>query len=150
MIRFFKKIVTKPKPINRKIDKIIIHHSATPAKMDIGVEEIRKWHLERGFNDIGYHDVIRLNGRAEEGRPLELAGAHCKGHNANSIGICVVGTGPNFTQAQWKTLRRLVSLYKAQYPKAAVYGHKDLAPTLCPGFEVYPWLKNGMIYNGET
>ena len=70
--------------------------------MDIGVKEIRKWHVdENKWSDIGYHDVIRRNGAIETGRPLEKPGAHAKGHNQNAIGICLVGGkaddgGPEF------------------------------------------------------
>ncbi|WP_337632460.1 N-acetylmuramoyl-L-alanine amidase, partial [Prevotella sp.] len=50
-----------------------------------------RWHRERGFDSIGYHYIIYLDGSIHFGRPVEQAGAHCKGHNANSIGVCYVG-----------------------------------------------------------
>lgn len=132
----------------RKIKEIIIHCSATPENMDIGVSEIRQWHLKRGWSDIGYHDVIRRDGRTEEGRSTDKAGAHTIGHNRNSIGICLVGgvdasNNPvnNFTEKQWESLRRLVMFYKAKHPKATVHGHNEFAAKACPSFDVQEWLK---------
>ena len=75
----------------RKIRKIIIHCSATQEGKDVSVETIRKWHLKRGWRDIGYHFVIGLDGQVQEGRPIEQTGAHTKGHNFDSIGICYIG-----------------------------------------------------------
>ena len=75
----------------RELKEIILHCTATKEGQDYPVEQVRKWHLDRGFNDIGYHFLIRLDGTVEAGRPIETVGAHCKGHNANSIGIAYVG-----------------------------------------------------------
>ena len=75
----------------RKINKIILHCSATPEGREHNVEDIRRWHLRRGFSDIGYHYLIHLDGTIEVGRPIEKRGAHCSGQNRNSIGICYVG-----------------------------------------------------------
>ena len=73
------------------VNYITIHCSATRAEQNITEEDIRKWHLDRGWSDIGYHCVIRRNGMIEFGRPLDVCGAHVKGYNHNSIGICLVG-----------------------------------------------------------
>ena len=75
----------------RKIDEIIIHCAATPEGKAFTVADIDAWHKKRGFKCIGYHFVIYLDGSVHEGRALEEAGAHCLGHNANSIGICYIG-----------------------------------------------------------
>ena len=80
----------------RQIDHIIVHCSYTPPSMDIGAETIREWHTlpkpkGRGWSDIGYHWVIRRNGTVEAGRSEERAGAHAKGYNQDSIGICLIG-----------------------------------------------------------
>ncbi len=75
----------------RKIKEIIIHCSATPEGKDFTVQDIDKWHRQRGFKGIGYHYVIYRDGSTHQGRDLECAGAHCMGHNANSIGICYIG-----------------------------------------------------------
>ena len=75
----------------RKITQIIIHCSATPEGKDYTVADIDRWHKARGFKMIGYHYVIYRDGSIHTGRPLEMVGAHCKGHNAHSIGICYIG-----------------------------------------------------------
>lgn len=72
----------------REVQKHIIHCSDSTFG---DVAEIRRWHIARGFNDVGYHFVIRRDGEVEMGRTLETIGAHCKGHNTNSIGTCLVG-----------------------------------------------------------
>ena len=77
--------------IMRKIDSIIIHCSATKVGQDFTAADIDRWHRERGFNGIGYHYVVCLDGRLERGRDISLAGAHCKGWNEHSIGICYIG-----------------------------------------------------------
>ena len=75
----------------REIDKIIVHCTATPEGRHTTVEDVRRWHLDRGWSDIGYHFLIYLDGSLHAGRPVEKQGAHCKGHNRNSIGICYCG-----------------------------------------------------------
>ena len=134
--------------IKRPVNLIVIHHSATPRGRPHSVEEIRKWHLARGFSDIGYHDVILIDGSIQEGRDREKAGAHAQGHNAHSIGICVVGDGrQGFEPAQWASLRALVRHYRRMCPGIEITGHRDLkgAATECPGFDVAAWLKKEKI-----
>jgi N-acetyl-anhydromuramyl-L-alanine amidase AmpD len=128
----------------RKINRLIIHTSASPNSLDVGVKEIREWHLQKGWKDIGYHFVIRRNGVLEKGRPIEQVGAHVAGHNADSIGICLVGEGTSLdyvTSAQAATLRRVVGDLKVLYPKATIHGHREYANKLCPGFDIkdFPW-----------
>lgn len=127
----------------RAIDKIVIHCADTPSTMDIGVKEIRQWHVkERGWKDIGYHYVIRRNGTVEFGRDLEVVGAHVAGHNTHSIGICLVGGKPkaNFTLEQWASLAKLVEGLKFTYKNAEVLGHCDLDKNkTCPQFDVRAW-----------
>ncbi len=143
----------------RKIDYIVIHCSATRANQDsaltlpgedIGVREIKRWHLQRGFEDIGYHYVIRRDGTVEEGRPLSRAGAHVKGHNASSIGLCLVGgldsrgqAENNFEPAQWSSLAALTAKLKRQFPQAKILGHRDFAGVKkeCPCFDAIAWAR---------
>jgi N-acetyl-anhydromuramyl-L-alanine amidase AmpD len=118
--------------------------------MDIGVEEIREWHTkQRGFDDIGYHYVIRRNGTKEIGRPLELQGAHAVKVNGHSIGICLVGgmaadNSPenNFTLEQHLTLKDLIKELKEKYTIEDICGHYEVEPKKphCPGFHVKEWL----------
>lgn len=127
----------------RKIDMIIVHCSATKPSQDIGVSEIDKWHKQQGWEEIGYHFVIRRNGQIENGRPVEKIGAHCKGHNADSIGICLVGgidtdgkPENNFTDAQFTSLRSLVLKLKFTYGILYIFGHNEFANKACPCFDV--------------
>jgi len=135
----------------RDINEIILHCSATWSKQDIGAAEIKRWHTlpppqGRGWKDIGYHFVIRRNGAIEDGRPLEQAGAHCTGHNQNSIGICMVGGGPNgeddkFTEAQFDALARKLNGLRRQFPCTSIHGHNEFANKACPVFNVANFLK---------
>ena len=101
----------------RKIDKIIIHCAATPEGRDVKTETIKSWHVKgNGWSDIGYHFVIELDGVVKTGRPLHRAGAHTKGHNATSIGICYVGgidkdkkPKDTRTEAQRKAMDQLIN-----------------------------------------
>ena len=84
--------------------KIILHCSASPNGKPVSIDEIRSWHLARGFRDVGYHLVIDVDGTVSRGRGLNEPGAHCEGENHDSIGICLVGTD-RFTRAQFESLR---------------------------------------------
>lgn len=126
----------------RKINKIIVHCSATREGQNVDVDTIRRWHvIERGWSDIGYHFVITLNGEVKEGRPLERSGAHCKGYNKSSIGICYVGGCDNGmnpkdtrTEKQKEALIDVITGLKQEYPDAVVYGHSDFSSKACPCF----------------
>jgi N-acetyl-anhydromuramyl-L-alanine amidase AmpD len=142
-------------------DLIVVHCSATRATLDIGVREITQWHIQRGFDTVGYHYVIRRNGELETGRRESAIGAHVRGHNSNSIGICLAGgvnvgnqAENNFTADQFLTLEYLLRELKGRYPKALILGHRDLSPDKngdgnitpdeytkqCPSFDVAQWL----------
>ncbi len=128
----------------RKINRIIIHCSATPEDKDFTVQQIDQWHRQRGFRCIGYHFVIYRDGSVHEGRPIEEIGAHCKGYNANSIGICYIGgcaadgktPKDTRTEAQRLALIALVRKLKAKYLSATVHGHNEFANKACPSFIV--------------
>lgn len=131
------------KIIMRELKEIILHCTATKEGQDYSVEQVRKWHLDRGFNDIGYHFLIRLDGTVEAGRPLETVGAHCKGHNANSIGIAYVGGldkngRPKDTRTlpQKEAMRRLVDDLKQYFPRLEVHCHNEYSTKACPCFSV--------------
>lgn len=125
----------------RKIDRIIIHCSDTPAGRYTTVADIDRWHRERGFKKIGYHYVIYLNGAIHKGRSETEIGAHCKGYNAHSIGVCYVGGKENGkpkdtrTDAQKESLLFLLRDLKKRYPNAKICGHRDLAARDCPCFD---------------
>lgn len=128
---------------HRKINKIIIHCSATKEGVNVTPSQIKEWHLARGFKAIGYHFVITLDGRTHVGRSLSQVGAHCKGQNKNSIGICYVGGLDNNgkpkdtrTEAQKNSLSRLLNELKQSFPKATIHGHNEFANKACPCFDV--------------
>ena len=134
----------------RIINEIIIHCSATPEGKDYTVEQIRQWHKQRGFSDIGYHYVIYRDGSIHSGRPIERIGAHCLKHNAHSIGICYIGgvskdgktPKDTRTDSQKESLIKLIKELKAKYPKATVHGHREYANKACPCFDAKNEYKN--------
>lgn len=133
----------------RELDKIIVHCAATPPDMDVTVKQVRGWHvIERGWSDIGYHYFIRRDGTLETGRPLERTGAHAKGFNKGSVGICFAGgvdengkPEDNRTGEQSMTLRSLIDGLVATYGIETVIGHRDLpnVSKACPCFDVKGW-----------
>ena len=136
----------------RRIKEIIIHCSATPEGRDYTVEDITKWHKQRGFRTIGYHYVIYRDGSIHPGRPIEQIGAHCAGHNTSSIGICYIGgcasdghtPKDTRTSEQKEALRSLVLLLKASYPDATVHGHCEFT---CTRYKDTPHIKHADCSN---
>jgi N-acetylmuramoyl-L-alanine amidase len=131
--------------ITRKIDKIIIHCSATREGQHIDVDTIRDWHVNgRGWSDIGYHYVIYLDGTVHPGRPVEKSGAHTKGQNANSIGICYIGgvetdgKTPKDTRTpeQKAALDNLLFVLTDIFANTTIHGHNEFAAKACPSFDV--------------
>lgn len=139
------------------IDSIIIHCSATKAGSNIKAKDIDRIHKQRGFNRIGYHYVIDLDGTIEVGRPLSMSGAHCntKGfsglsYNKHSIGICYVGglnaagkPADTRTAAQKQSLHKLIKELCGKYKIREILGHRDTSPDLDGDGEVEPkeWIK---------
>ena len=128
----------------RKIDEIIIHCSATKAGRNFTASDIDRWHREQGYACIGYHYVILVDGTIQEGRPVERVGAHAKGHNNNSIGVCYIGgidencrPADTRTQAQKIAMHQLLVQLKKRYVSAKLIGHCDISSKACPCFSVY-------------
>ena len=127
----------------REIKKIIVHCADTPEGRDVRTAEIKRWHTEeRGWSDIGYHWVVELDGSIHAGRPEEVSGAHCKGHNSDSIGICYVGGSDSSgnpkdtrTQEQKEALASLISDLLDRHTEAEVFGHRDFSEKACPSFD---------------
>jgi N-acetyl-anhydromuramyl-L-alanine amidase AmpD len=122
-----------------KINKIVIHCSATPNVRYHTAVDVHRWHTERGWSGIGYHYVIRTDGTLDNGRPEYWQGAHASGHNKNSIGICLIGTD-EFTPQQWGALKSLITKLQAKYGDPKVIGHNEISEKDCPGFDVQDWL----------
>ena len=126
----------------RVINEIIVHCTATKEGVNYTVAQVRQMHLQRKFSDIGYHFLIYIDGTVHTGRPLDKAGAHCKGHNPHSIGVCYVGgldrngkAKDTRTDAQKTALLSLLKRLKKQYPKATIHGHREFAVKDCPCFD---------------
>lgn len=132
----------------RKIDKIVIHHSASPSHSTT-IEKVRDWHVNgNGWKDIAYHFCIDRRGIVHKGRKEKEIGAHTKGHNRHSLGICVFGNFEveHITKPAYDSLvtmvRRLMETYSI--PKEEVYYHGELKPTKCCGknlIAMFPDLK---------
>lgn len=119
----------KPK---RKITSIFLHCTASDSPSHDDVSVIQDWHLQRGFNDIGYHYLINKNGNIQTGRDIEKTPAAQRGHNANSIAICLHGL-KDFTEAQFESLRMLCNQINDYYDKRIIIrGHKEVSNKSCP------------------
>jgi hypothetical protein len=128
----------------RDIDYIVIHCAATKPSMDVPIERVKKWHLRRGWSDIGYHYYITRDGKIHGGRNLSTIGAHVRGYNKNSIGICYEGginesgePEDNRTPEQKKSLLKVVEILKFVFSGAIVQGHRDFPNVnkACPSFD---------------
>lgn len=130
----------------RTIERVVLHCAATPdypepsSKFDLfGAADIDVWHKQRGFSGIGYHYVIRRTGEIELGRPVGEVGAHVKGANTGSIGVCYIGTRTP-TPAQVESLVQLAIQFRSEYRLNAVdwYGHYEFnRDKICPGFPMH-------------
>ena len=143
----------------RSINRIVVHCSDSAWG---GAAAIRRWHLERGWSDIGYHAVIlngfRKNSRdfavgddglLEPGRPMDLMGAHAKGANRGSLGVCLIGK-EEFTPGQFSALVRLLKVWEALYgvQQARIVGHRDLdSGKTCPNFDVQDLVNSMRVHN---
>jgi len=119
----------------RRITKAIVHYSASK---DVPASTIRRWHLNRGFKDCGYHKVIRRDGTVELGRPESEIGAHTKGFNKESLGVVLTGSNDEpwyATDAQYRSLNRVLEDWIAKYGimTTQIFFHKELNATSCPG-----------------
>lgn len=127
----------------RKIEKIIIHCSATKSNKRYSFEQLERDHKARGFLCCGYHYYITRDGQLHFGRPEDAVGAHAKGFNARSIGVCYEGgldeqgyPADTRTPAQKQTLLKLLRSLRTDYPDAEILGHCELPGTqkACPCF----------------
>ena len=141
--------------IKRKLtDTIVIHCSATPETMDIGVEKIREWHVkDNGWDDVGYHHIITRDGTIEPARPEEMQGAHAPKVNHRSIAICMIGGSDangmwsnNFTNEQWVTLKALLLNLTKKYEIKKIIGHYQVDDKKeCPSFKVPEYLEENNL-----
>lgn len=133
----------------RRINKIILHCTATKAGVKVTAADVDRWHKQQGWAGIGYHFLILLDGTIEKGRPIEKVGAHCTGQNANSIGVCYVGgldakgrAMDTRTPKQIDAMRELVQDLQRTFG-CEVYGHNEFSNKACPCFNVQKEFRNG-------
>lgn len=121
--------------------KMVVHCSDSPQGRGDDVDTIRRWHKERGFNDVGYNFVILEDGTVQPGRPLTVKyGAHCKGKN-DWMGVCLIGRD-SFTDEQFEALDALITKYGCKEVK----GHYAFSSKTCPNFNVEEFMdKRGEI-----
>lgn len=128
----------------RKIREIILHCSAVRPGQCSSAADIDRWHRARGWNGLGYHYIIRRDGSIETGRPEQQIGAHCRWHNADSIGVCYEGgldadgrPADTRTEAQRASMHALLTDLLARYPQAKVYPHHHFDKRkACPCFDI--------------
>lgn len=140
----------------KETNAIFVHCAATKPSQDVGVREIRQWHKEKGWLDIGYHFVIRRDGTVEAGREQSAVGSHVANYNHDSVGVCLVGGiddkgkfAANFTPAQMQSLRSLLVELKVQYPGSVLRAHHDVAPKACPSFDLKRWWEKNELVTSD-
>lgn len=131
---WFKRFIRgfKRKTSMDKVKRIILHYSASsnPAHNDVSV--IDTWHKERGWSGCGYHFFVKYDGTIQKGRDEKRQGAHCKGNNRNTLGICMHGNGRHTAKQLQGLDRLLVDLYERyDLSLEKVYLHKELRDTSC-------------------
>ena len=128
----------------RDINRIVLHCSATVEGKEYSVDTIRKWHTNKGWSDIGYHYVIQLDGTISQGRPINKQGAHVRGHNKDTIGICYIGgvdadikPKDTMTPEQNSAFRMLVRSIRILFGEdITIHGHNEFSAKACPSFIV--------------
>ena len=129
--------------ISRNIKLLVVHCSDTNNGEDLSAFDIHKMHLNFGWDGIGYHKVICRSGKVENGRPEYWMGAHVKGKNDVSLGVCLIGRD-DFTKLQFSSLEAVLREWKSLYPDAKILGHRDTGNTskTCPNFDIGVWCKD--------
>ncbi len=139
------------RPMNG-IRRITVHHTGEydgmAGRSDVQVlQAMDRFHRQqRGWAAIGYHFIIGRDGTVYEGRPLTMQGAHVGGHNEHNLGITLVGDFHRSqpSPAQLASLQRLLDVMRRRFSvgREQIFGHRDLAPSICPGDRLYEWLQN--------
>ena len=129
--------------LKQNISLLVVHCSDTEDRLDLSAIDIHKMHLQFGWDGIGYHKIIKRCGKIENGRPEYWIGAHVKGKNNISLGVCLIGRN-KFTKKQFLSLEKVLKKWKNLYPNAKIIGHRDTQDTqkTCPNFDVKFWVKN--------
>lgn len=113
-------------------NKIVLHNADASS---CTIQDINQWHKNNGWIGCGYHFLVRKDGKIYRGRPENVCGAHCPSANSSSIGICFEGAYMTETMpsTQYNAGIELINYLFNKYGTLAIYGHKDLYSTNCPG-----------------
>lgn len=132
--------------MKENIKFLVVHCSDTEDKKDLRALDIHKMHINFGWDGIGYHKIINRSGKIENGRPEFWIGAHVRGKNSVSLGVCLIGK-EKFTKNQFRSLERVLRRWKIFYPNAKIVGHCDFKDTnkTCPNFNVNMWVRSKNI-----
>ena len=142
---------------------LVIHCTATPEGREVSSADIRRWHTSpppkgRGWNQVGYTDMIHLDGRTERlvennedawVDPWEITNG-AKGYNSVSRHVVYVGglasdaktAKDTRTAAQLKTMTAYVKSFHKRFPDVRIIGHNEVAAKACPSFDVQRWLRS--------
>ena len=128
------------------IKLLVVHCSDTNNSKNLKAEDIHKMHLGFNWDGIGYHKIILRSGNVENGRPEYWIGAHVKGKNDISLGVCLIGRD-KFTKRQFISLEKVLKKWKNLYPEAKIIGHRDIGDTkkTCPNFDVKLWCQKKFL-----
>jgi len=151
--RPMEKTIHKAIQSRRVIKGLFVHSTATKASRKVTPADIHQWHVvENGWSAPGYHFLIQRDGTLLPLRDINRNGAHTYRHNRSTIGIVMAGgisgthsPKANFTRAQLRTLRKFTDAFSEVYPDAFIKGHRDVANTACPSFQVNHWLETGEV-----
>lgn len=127
----------------RELNEVIVHCADTRIDQNFDVNDVKSWHLNNGWSDIGYHYYIKLDGTIQKGRDINISGAHCKGRNSNSIGICFEGgkkeDGTKWDSATYEQIQSFNSLFYALEDvfciKLKLSAHYEYSSKTCPNFK---------------
>tara|TARA_E500000178_G_C16317591_1_gene443286 strand:+ start:64 stop:468 length:405 start_codon:yes stop_codon:yes gene_type:complete len=132
--------------VAKDIKFLVVHCSDTEDRRAFTAIDLHKMHLNFGWDGIGYHKIINRSGKIENGRPEYWIGAHVKGKNNISLGVCLIGRN-RFTIKQFISLEKVLKKWKFLYPEAKIIGHRDTGNTkkTCPNFDVKKWIEDKFI-----
>ena len=140
----------------KQVNRIILHCSATPEGRPHDANDIRRWHMAKGWKDVGYHWIIGIDGTIEAGRQMNKRGAHAKGHNKDSIGICYIGgmcqdslvPKDTLTELQLTALYNVIEFVRSKFGDIPVIGHNEVSNKACPSFNVADKLGEDYVNKG--
>jgi len=120
----------------KEVTKIIVHCSDSDIEAHDDIAIVRQWHLDRGWDDVGYQYFIQKDGNLQYGRYIDMAGAHCRGYNTSSVGICLSGKN-DFTFKQFVSLHDLVDALRITLGSLDVFPHRHFNNNkTCPNFNL--------------